>query len=58
MFPCLRIIHLVYTSKILGIGYAERSWGYVKTIKPGKISDLGSDISEKQSIVYISSCIE
>ena len=46
------------TLKILGIGYAERSWGYVKTIKSGKISALGSDISEKQIIVYTSSCIE
>ena len=46
------------TSKILGIGYAERSWGDVKTIKSGKRSALGSDISEKQSIVYTSACIE
>ena len=35
------------TSKILGIGYVERSWGDVKTIKSDKISALGSDISEK-----------
>ena len=46
------------TSKILGIGSAERSWGDVKTIKSGKRSALGSDISEKQSIVYKSACIE
>ena len=46
------------TSKILGIGSAERSWGYVKTIKSGKRSALGSDISEKQIIVYTSACIE
>ena len=44
--------------KILGIGSAERSWGDVNTIKSGNISALGSDISEKQSIVYIYSCIE
>ena len=43
--------------KILGIGSAERSWGDVKTIKSGKISSLGSDISDKQSIVYKSDCI-
>ena len=30
----------------------------MKTIKSGKISDLGSKISEKQSIVYTSTCIE
>ena len=46
------------TSKMLGIGSAERSWGDVKTIKSGKRSALGSDISEKQSIVYTSACIE
>ena len=46
------------TSKILGIGSAERSWGDVKTIKSGKRSALGSDISEKQSIMYTSACIE
>ena len=46
------------TSKILGIGSAERSWGDVKTIKSGERSALGSDISDKQSIVYTSACIE
>ena len=33
-------------------------WGDVKTIKSGNRSALGSDISEKQSIVYTSTCIE
>ena len=46
------------TSKIIGIGSADRSWGDVKKIKSGKISALGSDIYEKQSIVYTSACIE
>ena len=46
------------TSKIPGIGSAERSWGDVKTIKSGTRSAPGSDISEKQSIVYTSACIE
>ena len=39
------------TSKVLGIGVAERSWGGVKTVKSGKISAISSDVSEKQSIV-------
>ena len=43
---------------MLGIGYSERSWGDVKTIKPGNISAIGRDISEKHSIVYISAFIE
>ena len=34
------------TSKIIGIGYSERSWGDVKTIKSGNRSALGSDIYE------------
>ena len=46
------------TSKVLGIGAAERSWGDVKTIKSGKRSAVSSDVSEKQSIVYTSACIE
>ena len=45
------------TSKILGIRSAERSWVDVITIKSVKVSVLGSDISEKQSIVYTSDCI-
>ena len=46
------------TSKVLGIGAAERSWGDVKTIKYGKISAISSDVSDKQIIVYTSVCIE
>ena len=46
------------TSKILGIGYVERSWVDVKTIKSVNTSALGSNISENQSIVYTSSCVE
>ena len=44
--------------KNLGIGSDERSWGGVKTIKSGKRSALGSDISQNQSTVYTSDCIE
>ena len=33
------------TSKMLGVGSAERSCGDVKTIKSGKVSALGNDIS-------------
>ena len=46
------------TSKVLGIGAAKRSWGDVKTIKSGKRSAIISDVSEKHSIVYTSTCIE
>ena len=44
--------------KILGIGSLERSWGDVKKIKSGKRSALGSEIYERQRIVYTSACIE
>ena len=40
------------------MGSVERSWGDVKTIKPGKRSALGSETREKQSIVYTSACIK
>ena len=59
--PPTRVLGFVsckVTSKIIGIGYAERSWGDVKIIKPGKISALGSDISENQIIVYKYGCIK
>ena len=46
------------TSKILFIGAAESSWVYVNTIKSGKISDIRSDVTEKQIIVYTFTCIE
>ena len=46
------------TQNILGIRSADRSWGDVKTIKSGKISDLGSDNDQKKIIVYTSACIE
>ena len=45
------------TSKGLGIGAAERSWGDAKTIKSGKRYSISSDVSEKQRIVYTSACI-
>ena len=45
------------TSKILGIGSSECSLCDVKTIKSGNRSALGSDISEKMSILYTSACI-
>ena len=48
--PCTKVLDFFafrVTSKVLGIGTAERSWGDGKTIKSGKISDINSDLSEK-----------
>ena len=59
--PFTKVIGFVasrVTSKVLGIGAAERSWGDVKIIKSGKRSAISSDVSEKQSIFYTSACIE
>ena len=44
--------------KNIGIGSSELSWDDVKIIKSGKRSAFGSNISEKQIIVYTSACIE
>ena len=58
---CTKVLGFVactVTSKVLVIGSAERYWGDVKTIKSGKRSAIISDVSEIQSIVYKSACIE
>ena len=46
------------TSKNLGIGAAERSWGGVKDIKFGKRSHLSTKNTEMQSILYTSARIQ
>ena len=59
--PCTKVIGFVawrVKLKVIDIGAAESSWSDVKTIKPGKISDISSDISEKHCTVYTSACIE
>ena len=40
------------SSKVLGIGAAERSWGDVKHIKSGKRSHLGAESTEKRAVLY------
>ena len=65
---CIKILLTIHQSswfysfqgnfKILEARSADRSWGDVKTIKSGDWSALGSEIYEKQSIVYTSACIE
>ena len=46
------------TSKLCGIGPAERSWGGVKNIKTGKRSHLSGESTEKRSILYVSAKIQ
>ena len=53
--PCTKDLGFLacrVTSKIIGIGSIERSWGDLKTIKSRKRSALGSDIPENHNIVY------
>jgi hypothetical protein len=45
------------TSKLCGIGPAERSWGEVKQIKDGKRSHLSGASTEKRTILFVSSKI-
>ena len=56
--PNYLVFSLQGNFKNIEIGSAEHSWGDVKKIKSGKRSALGSDISEKQSFMYTSDCIE
>ena len=46
------------TSKTLGIGSAERSWGDVKTKREGKRCNIGSGRLEKQAVFYTHACLE
>jgi hypothetical protein len=45
------------TSKLCGIGPAERSWGGVKQIKDGKRSHLSGESTEKRSILFVTAKI-
>ena len=46
------------TSKILGIGSAERSWGDVKHLKTNKRSHLSGDRVKKQATIFGSYCMD
>ena len=59
--PCTKVLVIFacrVTSKVLGIGAAEGYWGDVKMIKSGKRYAISSNVSEKHSILYTSTCIE
>lgn len=46
------------TSKVGGMGSAERSWGDVKKLKSGQRSHLGAISTNKQATLYGSYCME
>jgi hypothetical protein len=46
------------TSKILGIGAAERSWADVKQLKQGKRQGLQGQSLKKQALIFSAACIE
>ena len=54
----LRRLACRVTSKIIGIGSAERNWGDVKHLKSGKRSHLLGKTLEKQATIYGTSCVE
>lgn len=45
------------TSKILGIGSAERAWGDVKHLKTNKRSHISAERVKKQSTIYGTHCV-
>jgi hypothetical protein len=46
------------TSKLLGIGSAERAWGDVKHLKEGKRSHLCHRTTERSSIIFGTACLD
>ena len=46
------------TSKILGIGNAERAWGAVKQLMQGKREAISGSRIKKQATIYAKSCID
>jgi hypothetical protein len=58
--PYMLVLGLVaccVTSKLCGIGPSKRSWGRVKQIKDGKRSHLSGYLTEKRTILFVSSKI-
>jgi len=52
-FAMLGVVACHVTSKLCGVGPAERSWGGVKNIKTGKRSHMSGESTEKRSILYV-----
>ena len=48
----------IVTSKVLGIGDAERAWKVAKKIKSGQRANIGADKLMKQTTLHASACIE
>ena len=42
----------VVTSKILGIGTAERNWKQIKAVKTGQRTNLGPEKCKQQALIY------
>jgi hypothetical protein len=55
--PVLGFVVCHVTSKFCGIGPAKRSWGGVKQVKDGKRSHLSGELTEKRTILFVSSKI-
>ena len=46
------------TSKILGIGNAERAWGAVKQQKSGRHEHLSGPNTKRQATIFAKACID
>ena len=57
MFKELGYVACRVTSKLLGIGSAERAWGDVKQMKSDKRAHLSGRTAEKQSIIFGTACL-
>ena len=58
VYKVLGYIACRVTSKILGIGSAERSWGAVKHLKTDKRAQLSGETVKKQATLFGAACIE
>jgi hypothetical protein len=52
--PVLGFVACRVTSKLCGIGPAEKSWGRVKQVKDGKRSYLSGESAEERTVLFVS----
>ena len=48
----LGLLGCLVTSKILGIGTAERNWKQIKAIKTGQRANMGAEKCKQQALIY------
>ena len=48
----LELLGYIVTSKILGIGTAERNWKQTKAVKTGHRANLGAEKCKQQALIF------